>query len=126
MIPGRRSGSSVRNGDCRTDGSSPPGMIGHAWEEPDRELSTLGVVARVTRASRTRGHVAAGELLFTGVYSRVAFEGEVVEKDRSDSADPPLRLGWGEDLPLPGHLPARRERTAFRDSTSESAGVTGR
>jgi NTE family protein len=81
------------------------GMTGHAWEEPDREVSTLGLVARVTRASRTRGRVAAGELLFTGVYSRVAFEGEVLSKIGPTRLIPRIRLGWGEDLPLQSTFP---------------------
>ncbi len=81
------------------------GMTGHAWEEPGRELSTLGLVARVTRASRTRGRVALGELLFTGVYSRVAFEGELLGKIGPARLIPRIRLGWGEDLPLQSTFP---------------------
>jgi NTE family protein len=81
------------------------GMLGHAWEEPDRELSTLGLVARATRTSRTRGRVALGELLFTGVYSRAAFEGEVLAKIGPTRLIPRIRLGWGEDLPLQSTFP---------------------
>jgi NTE family protein len=76
------------------------GLAGHGWEEPGRQLSTLGLVARVTRASRTRGRVALGELLFTGVYSRAALEAELLAKAGSTRLIPRLRLGWGEDLPL--------------------------
>jgi hypothetical protein len=81
------------------------GLAGHAWEEPDRELSTLGLVVRATRASRARGRVASGELLFTGVYSRAALEGEMLAKLGGIRLIPRLRLGWGEDLPLQSTFP---------------------
>ncbi len=81
------------------------GIVGHAWREPDRKLSTLGVVARMTRASRSRGRVALAELIFTGVYSRIALEGAFVGKMGPLRVIPRFRLGWGEDLPLQATFP---------------------
>jgi NTE family protein len=77
------------------------GIVGHAWREPEGDhLSSAGVVARVTRASRTRGRVVFGEMVWTGVYQRMALAAEVVGKLGAVRVLPRLRLGWGEDLPL--------------------------
>src|SRR5262249_14482287 len=41
----------------------------------------------------------------TGVYSRVAFEGELLGKIGPTRLVPRIRLGWGEDLPLQSTFP---------------------
>jgi hypothetical protein len=81
------------------------GLMGHAWREPGRELSTLGLVARMTRASRTRGQVGLAEILVSGVYSRAALDAEIVGKSGPVRVFPRLRLGWGDDLPLQATFP---------------------
>ncbi|MBA3259663.1 MAG: patatin-like phospholipase family protein [Gemmatimonadales bacterium] len=82
------------------------GIAGHAWREPVRgEMSTAGVLARLTRASRTRGRVLSAELLWAGVYRRAHLEAEVVGKLGVVRVLPRLRLGWGEDLPLQAGFP---------------------
>ncbi len=82
------------------------GLAGHTWEEPGRpDRSTLGPLARLTRASRARGRVLQAELLWAGVYQRAAFEGELVGKLGALRLLPRLRLGWGDDLPLQASFP---------------------
>jgi len=82
------------------------GIAGHAWREPVRgEMSTAGVLARLTRASRTRGRVLSAELLWAGVYRRAHLEAEVVGKLGVVRVLPRLRLGWGEDLPIQAGFP---------------------
>ncbi len=77
------------------------GLRGHTWDEPTRSgRSTLGPVIRVSRTSRTRGRVAAAEVAWTGIYRRVAIEGEAIARLGSVRVTPRLRLGWGEELPL--------------------------
>jgi hypothetical protein len=44
--------------------------------------------------------VVFGEMLWTGVYPRMALAAEVVGKLGAVRVLPRLRLGWGEDLPL--------------------------
>jgi NTE family protein len=105
------------------------GPTGHAWREPGREQSALGAVARVVKASRSRGRVLGTELLWTALYHRVAFDGEAVIRAGALRFRPRIQLGWGERLPLqssfplggddgfPGlHLGERRgDREAFLD-----------
>ncbi|HEX3234858.1 MAG TPA: patatin-like phospholipase family protein [Gemmatimonadales bacterium] len=82
------------------------GIEGHAWRQPGpRDRSTLGVVGRVVRASRSRGKVFDGEILWTGLYQRAALEGQLSAKLGVVRLLPRLRLGWGEDLPLQAGFP---------------------
>jgi hypothetical protein len=82
------------------------GMHAHAWREPGRpDASTLGVVGRVIRASRTRGRVLRAEAMWTAAYQRATFEGELHGRLGSVRVTPRARLGWGDDLPLPLGLP---------------------
>lgn len=82
------------------------GLVGHAWKEPDRgDLSTAGLVARVSRVSPARGRVVFAEVLWTGLYPRATIETEVIVKLGEIRLLPRLRLGWGEDLPLQAGFP---------------------
>jgi predicted acylesterase/phospholipase RssA len=81
------------------------GLEGHAWHEPGASHSTAGAVARLTRVTRARGQVLRTELLWTGVYPRLAFEGELIAKMGVVRLTPRLRLGWGEHLPLQAGFP---------------------
>ncbi len=77
------------------------GAVGHAWDEPGRSnRSTLGALARVTGASRQRGRVLQAEAAWTGMYRRVALEGTALARLGVVRAEPRVRLGWGEGLPL--------------------------
>jgi NTE family protein len=77
------------------------GIHAHTWREPIRgNVSTLGLVARVTRTSRTRGRVFLAEGIWTGVYRRAALEGEASLQLGALRISPRARLGWGERLPL--------------------------
>lgn len=81
------------------------GPTGHAWREPGREQSTLGLVARVVKASRNRGRVLGTELLWTGLYRRADFDGEALVKAGPLRLRPRIQLGWGEKLPLQASFP---------------------
>lgn len=82
------------------------GIQGHTWQEPDRgDVSTAGALARIARISRTRGKVFLAEGLWTGVYRRVALEGEALVQAGSLRVASRIRLGWGEDLPLQSSFP---------------------
>lgn len=76
------------------------GPAAHAWREPGREQSTLGMVARVVKASRSRGRVFGTELLWTALYRRAALEGEAGIRVGPLRLRPRIQLGWGERLPL--------------------------
>jgi hypothetical protein len=82
------------------------GVEGHAWHQPGpSDRSTLGLVGRVVRASRSRGKVFDGEVLRTGLYPRAALEGQLSAKFGVVRALPRLRLGLGDDLPLQAGFP---------------------
>jgi hypothetical protein len=76
------------------------GAFGHDWHEPAHDLATLGAMATVVKTSRSRGQVLDAELLWTGVYQRVALDAEAFAVTGGFRLRPRLRLGWGEDLPL--------------------------
>lgn len=81
------------------------GLEGHAWHEPLGTHSTAGVVARLTRITRARGRVVQAELLWTGIYPRLAFEGQLLARTGVVRFTPRLRLGWGQHLPLQAGFP---------------------
>jgi predicted acylesterase/phospholipase RssA len=82
------------------------GVEGHAWHQPGpSDRSTLGLVGRVVRASRSRGKVFDGEVLWTGLYRRAALEGQLSAKFGVVRVLPRLRLGLGDDLPLQAGFP---------------------
>jgi hypothetical protein len=81
------------------------GLEGHAWHEPQGDHSTAGVVGRITRVTRARGRVLQAELLWTGIYPRLAFEGQLLARMGVVRFTPRLRLGWGEHLPLQAGFP---------------------
>lgn len=77
------------------------GARAHAWREPARGgTSTLGVVGRITRTSPSLGRVLLAEGIWTGIYRRVALEGELTARLGTLRVSPRARLGWGEALPL--------------------------
>jgi predicted acylesterase/phospholipase RssA len=81
------------------------GSIGHTWREPGREQSTIGVVARVVKASPSRGRVLGAELLWTGLYHRAALDGEASVRAGPVRLRPRIQVGWGERLPLQATFP---------------------
>jgi NTE family protein len=80
------------------------GPTGHAWREPGREQSTLGAMARAEKAG-SRGRAVGTELLWTALYRRAAFEGEVWIRLGRFRLRPRMQLGWGEHLPLQARFP---------------------
>ena len=81
------------------------GLSAHAWHEPGRNRSTLGVGAQGVKAARSGGQVLGIDLIWTGLYHRAAFDGEVSVKTGPFRLAPRLRIGWGERLPLQATFP---------------------
>ncbi|MEA2722808.1 MAG: hypothetical protein QOH59_579 [Gemmatimonadales bacterium] len=81
------------------------GVSGHAWHEPGRNRSTLGVGAQAIKAGRSGEQVLGIDLIWTGIYHRAAFDGEFSLKTGALRLAPRLRAGWGERLPLQGTFP---------------------
>jgi NTE family protein len=82
------------------------GVHGHTWDEPTREnVSTAGIALRAVGASRLRGEVARGELIWSGLYSRASVDAELLARFGVVSFTPRVRLGWGEDLPVQDAFP---------------------
>ena len=84
------------------------GLSGHAWHEPGRNQSTLGVGAQAIKAGRSGEQVLGIDLIWTGIYHRAAFEENSRSRPVPSVSAPRLRAGWGEQLPASGHLPAGR------------------
>jgi NTE family protein len=76
------------------------GAAGYAWREPGRERSTLGALARVVRASRSRERTVEADLLWTALYQRTGVEASGNLRVGSFRLRPTARLGWGRRLPL--------------------------
>ncbi len=77
------------------------GLQGHAWREPGGEhLSTLGIAARATRVSRSRGRVVRAEGLWSGVYQLARVEAELAQRFGVVRFTPRVMLGWGDHLPI--------------------------
>jgi NTE family protein len=82
------------------------GAVGHAWHEAERgDLSTVGVMARVTRVSRTHGRVVHAEALWTGVYQQARVAAELAGRLGVVRVTPRIRLAWGDGLPLQARFP---------------------
>jgi len=81
------------------------GLNAHAWHEPGRNRSTLGVGAQAVKAGRSGGQVLGIDLIWTGLYHRAAFDGEVSVRTGPFRLAPRLRAGWGERLPLQATFP---------------------
>ena len=81
------------------------GLSAHAWHEPGRNRSTLGVAAQGVKAGRSGGQVLGIDLIWTGLYHRAAFDGEVSVRTGPFRLAPRLRVGWGERLPLQATFP---------------------
>jgi NTE family protein len=81
------------------------GLTAHSWHEPGRNRSTLGVGAQGIKAGRSGGQVLGVDLIWTGLYHRAAFDGEVLVRAGPLRLEPRLRVGWGERLPLQATFP---------------------
>jgi NTE family protein len=82
------------------------GLEARAWHEPGiGDRSAAGVVAGITRASRSRGRVVTAEVLWTGIYHRAVLDGSLVARTGTVRIYPRIRLGWGERLPLQLGIP---------------------
>jgi predicted acylesterase/phospholipase RssA len=81
------------------------GAIGHTWDAPALERSTLGLTTQVTKTSRSGGQVLLGYLVRTGLYHRAHFDGEASIKVRGVRLRPRARFSWGERLPLQATFP---------------------
>jgi NTE family protein len=81
------------------------GAIGHAWDAPALEHSTLGLTTQITKTSRSSGQVLLGYLVWTGLYHRAHFDGEASIKIRGVRLRPRARFSWGEHLPLQATFP---------------------
>jgi predicted acylesterase/phospholipase RssA len=81
------------------------GLSAHAWHEPGRNRSTLGVGAQGVKAGRSGGQVLGVDLTWTGLYRRAAFDGIASVKTGPLRLEPRLRVGWGERLPLQATFP---------------------
>jgi len=63
------------------------------------------VEAQGVKAGRSGGQVLGTDLIWTGLYHRAAFDGEVLVKTGAFRLAPRLRVGWGERLPLQATFP---------------------
>jgi NTE family protein len=81
------------------------GLHAHAWHQPGRRRSTLGVGAQAVRAGRSGGQVVGMDLTWTGLYHRAAFDGQVTVRTSALRIEPRLRVGWGQRLPLQATFP---------------------
>ncbi|MGZ8398670.1 MAG: patatin-like phospholipase family protein, partial [Gemmatimonadales bacterium] len=81
------------------------GLTGHAWHEPGRDQSTLGVGAQAIKAGRSGEQVLGIDLIWTGIYHRAALDGEFSIKTGALRLAPRLRAGWGERLPIQATFP---------------------
>jgi len=81
------------------------GLSAHAWHEPGRNRSTLGIGAQGIKAGRSGEQVLGVDLIWTGLYHRAAFDGEASIRTGALRFEPRLRLGWGERLPLQASFP---------------------
>jgi predicted acylesterase/phospholipase RssA len=81
------------------------GAIGHTWDAPALERSTLGATTQITKTSRSSGQVLLGYLVWTGLYHRAHFDGEASIKIRGVRLRPRARFSWGEHLPLQATFP---------------------
>lgn len=81
------------------------GLSAHAWHEPGRNRSTLGIGAQAIRAGRSVGQVLGIDVIWTGLYHRAAFDGEASVRAGPFRLEPRLRVGLGERLPLQATFP---------------------
>lgn len=81
------------------------GLSGHAWHEPGRDRSTLGVGARGLKVTPARIAVLQAGLIWTALYRKAEFEGTASIRTGPLQLRPRLRLGWGERLPRQSTFP---------------------
>jgi hypothetical protein len=76
------------------------GITGHAWHEPGRDRSTVGLSARALKVTSSRLPVLQAGVVWTGLYHRADFDGSAFIGIGRLQVHPRLRLGWGANLPL--------------------------
>jgi NTE family protein len=76
------------------------GLMGHAWHEPDRDRSTLGLEVRGLKVRPSREPVLQAGLSWTGIYQKAAVQFTGSLRSGRVGILPRLRLGWGDGLPL--------------------------
>jgi NTE family protein len=76
------------------------GVFGHAWHEPGRDRSTLGVELRGLKATPSRVPVLQAGLILTGLYQRAAAHFSSSFRTGRLQLRPRLRIGWGQGLPM--------------------------
>jgi predicted acylesterase/phospholipase RssA len=81
------------------------GAVGLIWHEPGRDQSTLGGSVRVINETRSGQRLAQAALLWTGLYHRADFNGELYTRIGPVRLRPRVRFGWGEHLPLQATFP---------------------
>ena len=67
------------------------GVVGHAWHEPGRDRSTLGLTARGLKVGSARLPTLQTNLLWSGLYYRADFEGSTSVRAGHLSVGPRLR-----------------------------------
>ena len=81
------------------------GVVGHDWHERGRDRSTVGGSLRVANENSSGVRLVQATLLWTGIYRRADFDGEVHTRIGPVRLRPRLRFGWGERLPLQATFP---------------------
>jgi NTE family protein len=81
------------------------GAVGHAWHEPGRSRSTLGLTVRGLKTTSSRLPLLGGSLLWTGLYHRADFEAVASLTLGLLQLHPRIRFGWGERLPFQARFP---------------------
>ncbi len=81
------------------------GLIGHAWHEPSRDRSTIGVELRGLKATTSRMPLMQAGLLWTGLYKRAAAHLTGSLRTGRIQVQPRLRLGWGDGIPVQSAFP---------------------
>jgi NTE family protein len=81
------------------------GVLGHVWDEPGGELSTLGGTIHLSRENPSGLRQIEASLRWTGAYQRAELDGELYGRLGPVRLRPRIRLGWGSDLPLQATFP---------------------
>jgi NTE family protein len=75
------------------------GLMGHAWHEPLRDQSTVGLEVRGLKVTPSRQPVLQAGLSWTSVYQKAALQFTGSVRRGRVQVLPRLRLGWGDGLP---------------------------
>ena len=81
------------------------GLVGHTWDEPGPDRSTVGAELRALKATASRLPIIQGGLLWTGIYHRANLDAAVSVTAGSFQIRPRVRVGWGERLPVQATFP---------------------